>query len=272
MTWRDIASKDIHDAGRSLTVWLLLALLVVAAVGYAALHSYLGDSTFPAFVGGLTGVLGATLPILGLLVGYKSVVHERTSGSLFLTLSMPHSRRDFLFGKLVGRSAVLLGPTLVAVVVAGIVGAVRYGTEGVLLYPWFLFATLLYGLAFVGIAVALSMWTTVDRWITFGAFGSYFLLVSLWDNLHSLTLLILHRFDSDVLSNIPDWALLFRLAGPGEAYDRLVHAGFDVNLATQYASDAAPLYVDWWMGVLILLAWFAVPLALSFWRFSAADL
>jgi ABC-2 type transport system permease protein len=272
VSWRDIAYKDVNDASRSRGVWVLFVLLSVLSLGYAYLHTYLGEPTFPAFLGGLTNVVAATLPILAVLVGYKSVVYERTSGSLFLTLSFPHSRRDFLVGKLVGRSVVLLVPTVVALAFAGALGAVRYGTEGAALYPWFLFASALYGLAFVGLAVGLSMSTTVDRWITFGAVGAYFVLVTLWGGLHSATLVVLHRFDATVLADLPDWALLFRLVGPGEAYDRLVRAGFDVELAGRYVGDGVPVYVDWWMALVLLIVWFAVPLALGFRRFETADL
>lgn len=272
MTWQNIASKDINDASRSRGVWVVFALIGLLSVGYALGHSYLGQNTFPAFLEGLTGIVGVALPVLAILVGYKSVVHERTSGSLFLTLSFPHSRRDFLVGKLVGRSVVLLVPTIVALAVAGLVGAVRYGTDGAMLYPWFVFASALYGLAFVGFAVGLSLSTTVDRLITLGAVGGYFLLVSLWDSLHSLTLLILHRFDTTVLADIPDWALLFRLVGPNESYARLVRAGFDIELAGLYVTDGTPLYVDWWMGVLVLVVWFVVPVTLGFRRFNATDL
>jgi len=272
VTWETIAGRDVRDASRSRGVWVVFALLGLLAVGYALAHSYLGDPTFTAFLGGLTGVVGSALPVFALLVGYKSVVNERTRGSLLLTLSFPHSRRDFLLGKLVGRSVVLLAPTLVALAAAGVVGAVRYGTDGALLYPWFLFAAALYGLAFVGFAVGLSMSTTVDRWITLGALGGYFVLVTLWSGLHSLTLLVLHRFDGTVLADLPDWALLFRLASPSESYARLVRAGFDVGQASRYAADGAPVYVDWWMAVVLLVAWFAVPVALGFRRFRSADL
>lgn len=271
MSWRVVARKDVSDAGRSKTVWLVGALLTVLTVGYAAGHSYLGPAEFPAFVTGLTGVVASVVPILGLLLGYKSVAEDRTSGSLFLTLSFPHSRRDLIAGTLVGRSVVLLAPTLLALAAAGVVGAVRYGTEGAAMYPWFLLATALYGVAFVGLAVGLSMSTTVDRWITFGALGAYLLAVNFWGGLHSLTMLVLHRFDTGVLSAMPDWALLFRLAGPGESFDRLVRAGFDVRLAGRYVGDV-PVYVDWWAAVLLLVAWFAVPLAVGYRRFRVADL
>lgn len=271
MSWRTIAHKDVHDAGRSRTLWVLSALLVVVFGGYAVGHAYLGEETFPAFVAGLAGLVGVFLPVLALLIGYKSVVHERTSGSLFLTLSFPHSRSDLVVGTLLGRSLVLLAPTLAALAVAGVGGAVRYGTDGAAAYPLFLAASALYGLAFVGIAVGLSLSTTVDRWITLGALGGYLLLVQLWDNLHSMTLLFLHRFEFGVLADMPDWALLFRLVKPSESYYRLLRAGFDVPLADRYVGDV-PLYVDWWIALAILAAWIAVPLAVGYRRFRSADL
>lgn len=271
MSWRVIASKDVREASRSRTFWLLVGLLVVVFGGYTVGHSYLGEETFPAFVAGIAGLVGVFLPVVALVIGYKSIVHERTSGSLSLTLSLPHSRSDLVVGTLLGRSLVLLGPTLLALALAGVGGAVLYGTEGATMYPWFLAASALYGLAFVALAVGLSLSTTADRWITFGALGGYLLLVQLWDNLHSLTLLFLHRFEFAVLTDMPDWALLFRMVKPSESYYRLLRAGFDVSLADRYVGDV-PIYVDWWMALLVLAAWVVVPLAVGYRRFRDADL
>ncbi|WP_135536081.1 ABC transporter permease subunit [Halostella pelagica] len=272
MTWSDIAYKDVNDAGRSKTIWLLFGLLLVLSVGYAYLHRYVGEEAFSPFITGLSRIVGVGLPLLAILLGYKSIIHERSSGSLLLTLSLPHDRRDLAVGTFVGRSLVLLVPTLVALVVAGAAGAAFYGTDGLATYPWFLFATALYGLSFVGIAVGLSMSTTVDRWVTFGALGGYLLLVTFWEAFHSVTLLLLHRFDFTVLTDLPDWALLFRLVEPWQAYNRLLRFGVDTSLASRYVGDGVPVYVDWWMGIVLLVAWTCVPLALGFYRFSRSDL
>ncbi|WP_459192740.1 ABC transporter permease [Halosimplex sp. J119] len=272
MTWTDVARKDVSDAARSKTIWLLFALLTLLSVGYAFGHSYLGVEEFPAFLNGLTDVVTAVVPIVALLLGYKSISDDRSSGRLFLTLSFPCSRRDLVVGTLVGRSIVLLAPTLVALVAAGVVGAVRYGTDGAAMFPWFLFVSALYGLAFLGAAVGLSMATTVDRWITFGAFGAYMIVVNLWGTVHSVVMLFLHRFRFSVLTDMPDWALLFRLFGPAESYDRLIRAGFDVGRAARYVADGAPVYVDWWAALAILVAWLLVPLAVGYYRFRDADL
>ncbi|WP_092660923.1 ABC transporter permease subunit [Halorientalis persicus] len=272
MSWRVIARADMRDAARSKTTWLTAVLTAVAVLGYVVAHDYIGEPNFPAFVAGLAGVVGVLLPAVAILLGYKSIADDRTSGRLTLTLSLPHSRRDLALGTFLGRTVVVLVPALLALVVAGVVGAVRFGTEGVLWYPWFLLASALFGTAFVGFAVGLSMSTTADRWITLGGLGGYLLLVTFWGGLQSAVLVVLHRFDFAVLQNMPNWALLFRLLEPGEAYARLVRAGFDVDLAGLYVAEGAPLYVSAPAALVLLVAWAVVPLAVGYRRFRASDL
>jgi ABC-2 type transport system permease protein len=272
MSWQSVARKDIHDASRSRTLWLLSGLLVIAFVGYGFAHSYVGQNTFSSFLQGLATLVSVLLPLLAILLGYKSIARERTTGSLHLTLAFPNARRDVVLGKVVGRSSVLLVPMAATLLLAGVVGVVRYGSDGAVLFPWFLVATALYGIAFVGIAIGLSMSTTVDRRITFGAIGVSLLLVQVWDSIHTATLLVFHRFDFSVLSDMPDWALLFRLVKPSESYYRLVRAGFDIGQASRYVGDSAPFFVNWWMALAVLAAWCVVPLTLGFRRFSSTDL
>jgi ABC-2 type transport system permease protein len=272
MSWRDVAYKNVNDASRSRTVWLLTGLLSVLFVGYAVGHGYLGEESFVAFLNGLVGIVATFIPALGILLGYRSISDDREDGSLLLELSFPHSRKDLVVGTAVGRTVVLAVPTLVALTTAGVVGAVQYGTDGVLWYPWFLFATLLYGAAFVGVSIGLSMATTSDRRITFGAVGGYLLLASLWSGLVSFGIGIVHRFGVPGDVTMPDWGLLLQLAGPSESFSRLVRAGFDVDRAGQYVGEGTPLYVDWWGALLLLALWVVVPLVLGFRRFRTADL
>jgi ABC-type transport system involved in multi-copper enzyme maturation permease subunit len=270
VTWRDIAYKDVHDASRSRTLWLLSGFMLVVFVGYAVGHGYGGEERFVAFLDGLVGLVGPVLPLLGIFLGYRSVADDRTSGSLLLSLSFPHSRRDLVAGTAAGRGAVLLVPAVVTLSLAGIAGGVQYGTDGALMYWWFLLVTALYGVAFVAVGIALSVTTTTERRITLGAVGLYLLLVHLWGTLVTITISVLHRFDPGV--STPDWVALVRLLQPTEAYDRLLRAGFDIERAGQFVGDAAPVYVDWWAALLVLVAWVVVPLALGYRRFATADL
>jgi ABC-type transport system involved in multi-copper enzyme maturation permease subunit len=272
MSWRVTARRDVRDAVRSRTVWLLIGLLAIAFVGYAFVHAHVGDTAFVVFLDGLAGLVGGIVPLLALLLGYNSVGADRESGSLLLTLSLPHSRRDVVIGTFLGRSIVMLVPTVTVLSVAGVIGAIRYGTDGAALYPWFLFATALYGAAFVGIAVGLSSLSIAGRRLTTAAVGAYLALVSFYDGIHALVLLVLHRGRLQVLTDLPGWALLFRLAQPSESYYRLVRLGFDIDRATRYVGVDAPLYVGWWMGLLLLVAWALGPLALGYRRFRRGDL
>lgn len=271
MTWRDVAHKNVSDASRSRTLWLLFGLMTLAFGGYAAAHGRIGEESFPAFVEVLAvDIVVPLVPLLGIFLGYRSIADNRADGSALLTLSLPHSRRDLLAGTFAGRSAVLLVPSLVTLVAAGIVGAVLYGTDGAVGFLWLLLATTLYGLAFVAVGVALSAATTSERWITYGAAGGYLLLVYLWSGLVSFLLSFVHRFDGSVSS--PDWVDLLQLAQPSEAYLRLLRAGLDVDAAGQYVGPDSPLYIDWWTGLLLLVLWTVVPLAAAYRRFRNGDI
>lgn len=272
MSWQAIAYKDVHDASRSYTLWALIGFFTVLFLGFTGIHMYFGEETFVAFLDGFAGLIGLLLPLIGLLLGYKSISEPRSSGSLLLILSNPHSRWDLSVGTMVGRSLVLVVPTGIGLLLAGGLGVALYGTDGLFAFPGFVIATLLYGLAFVGFAVGLSLFTAADRWITLGAFGGYLLLVMFWDNFHTLTLLILHRFDVEVLQSMPDWALLFRLIKPSESYYRLLQATFDTPRAARYVVGDVPLYVDWWMAALILVGWTVLPVLIGYHRFRDADL
>jgi ABC-2 type transport system permease protein len=272
MSWRDVAYKNVNDASRSRTVWLLTGLLSVLFVGYAVGHGYLGGESFVPFVNGLVGIVGTFLPALGILLGYRSISDDREDGTLLLELSFPHSRKDLIVGTAVGRTIVLTVPTLVALIIAGAVGAFQYGTDGVVWYPWFLFVAVLYGAAFVAASMGLSMATTSDRRITFGAVGGYLLLASFWSGLVSFGIGVIHRFGVPGSVTTPDWGLLLQLAGPSESFTRLVEAGFDLGRAGQYIGEGAPVYVDWWGALVLLTLWVVVPLGLGFRRFRTADL
>jgi len=271
--WRAIARKDVQDAGRSRTVWLVFALLVVSAVGFVVLDTRSGDPDYLAFVDGLAGIVGVGLPLLSILLGYRAIAHERIDGSIRLSLSFPHSRRELLVGKFLGRSVVLLVPTVVIVLLAGAVAVVRYEPAAAIRwYPWVLLLTAGYGLAFLAVAVGLSMSTTVDRRLTLGAFGVYLLAVSLWDTLVSATVLVLHRFRFEALAELPSWAYLAHLLQPSEAYYHLLRVGVDVDRANRYAEAGTPWFVEPPVAALVLLAWTATPLLVGFALFRRADL
>jgi ABC-2 type transport system permease protein len=272
VTWRDVALRDVRAASRSVGIWLVGGVQILLFVGVAAVELLLNDGSFPTYVDSLAGVVAVTTPLVALIVGYKSILAERTAGQLRLALSVPHSRRDVAVGKFVGRSVVFAVPTAIALWLAGGVAVVL--ADGGVSWPrlpWFAGVTVLYGVAFVGVAVGVSLSTATGRRVTVGTIGAYLATVVLWEDLHTAVLLILHRFDTAVTNDMPGWALFVRLAAPSESFDLLVRTGFAVDRAGRYV-DSGVAYVAWPAALGLLVAWTLVPVALGYLRFKTADL
>lgn len=273
MTAGAIARKDVRDAVRSRTIWLLSAILLALVLGpVLALPSAVAP-TVGGFVEFVRVVVGVVVPLVGIALGYKAVVGERDSGSIALLLSLPHTRRDLAVGKFVGRAVVLAVPLAAVLLAAGAVVAVRLGSLPAVEYAGLVIATLGFGLAFLGVAVGLSMATPSNRRVTAGAIGAYVLFAMLWDGLVRAVVLVLFRFiRPQVLVDLPDWALFVTFLAPAEAYDRLVEALFEVGAAGAYTCPDAPWFVAAWMAPLVLLAWTVLPVAAGYRRFARSDL
>lgn len=272
--WRSVAQTDVRRARRTPIILLLLSIVMIASVGYSLAYRYVESSqlTFMGFVDGSTTLLSFVIPVVGLLLGYKSIAHARETGSVLLTLSFPQSRAGLIIGTLLSRWTLLIITTVTGLSLSGGIAAILYGTQGITTYPLVVLLTLLYSAAFVGIGVGISIVTTNERWITLSTFGSYFVLIILWDGLTTAIMLVLHRFDFSVLASPPDWTLLVRLLSPESSYNLLLRLGGGIDVAGQYVADSAPVYIGWWVAVGVLVIWMSLPVVLGFYRFRTAEL
>lgn len=272
MNWRSIARKDVRDAVRSRSVWLVtgLFLLLFLALTYAVPR--IAERSFDAYLRESAAVVVMVVPLVAIVLGYKAVVDERESGSIALLLSLPHSRRDLVVGKFVGRSVVLTVPILASLLVAGAVVTVQYGSFDVARYVGFLALTALYGLPYLALAIGISMTTTSARRVTTAAFGVYLLLVVLWSDLVSLAVMILFRFEQGALQDPPNWATFAEFAEPGSAYTHLVNEALDAGVGPDALAESQPWFVTWWVALALLVAWIVVPLVVGDWRFQRSDL
>lgn len=272
MSWQAVARKDVRDAARAKSVWALAALFLLLFVGLTVLVPRLADDEFATFLQVSAGVVGTVLPLVGIVLGYKAVITERESGSIALLLSLPHSRRDVVVGKFVGRSIVLAVPTAVGLVVAAPLVATRYASFAPLEYLGFSIATIVYGLTFLALAIAFSTATTASRRVTTAAFGAYIALVMFWSSVIDLLVLILFRFQGNPLANPPEWATLLKLLNPQLAYNYVLSDVLGTDLETPVAAFGAEWFTEPPVAIAVLLAWLVVPLALGYWQFDRTDL
>lgn len=269
-----IAKKDVQDSIRSRMLWGVIGLFLglVLLLSWLALDG--GAESFEA-AAGLTFLLGILffVPLAGLMISVKSIVRERESGTINLLLSLPHTRREMVLGKFIGRSIVMSIAVLV-----GFLPAMLYSMTQVEGFPifemtTFLIATVLFGIMFVGIGVGFSALVNTETQATFGSIVIFFLLY-LWpfilDNLGLDLPTFVERF---WLFNL-FFDMWFTLASIREEASM---RGSSITEADEFALDVAlgstaDLHMQLWFAFVILAIWIAVPLLIGAVRFVKMDL
>lgn len=277
-----VAKKDFRDAIRSRVLLALTLLFGIFTAGgvYAStlLPEFVGfgvDQNALNVIFGLVSPAGFLVPIIGLLVGYKAVAGERESGSLKLLLGLPHTRRDVVLGKVIGRTAVVAVSIIVGFGVGGIVLYALTDSFSALNYLLFTATTILLGLTFVSLSVGLSSATASTTRAAWGAFGILALFQFIWGVLGFLFLFAVTG--SLPQPPVPDWYLLFTRLNPQNAYQTAITATLpgSESLTAVFASSSQgnrSFYLEGWFGYVILLFWAVIPLALTHLRFRDSDL
>ncbi|QSG08011.1 ABC transporter permease [Halapricum desulfuricans] len=127
-----VAKRDFLDVWRAKLVWAPVALVV---------------------------------PLIALVAAYLSIAGERESGSIKFTLGAPVDRSAVVLGKLLSRSGVVLAGLGVSFVIGTGIAQVLVPemTFEYADYAIFIGVTLLYALAYVAVAVAISAATVSGR-------------------------------------------------------------------------------------------------------------
>jgi ABC-2 type transport system permease protein len=319
VSWRVVAEKDFRDAVRSRWLWGLSLFFVAFIAGSTALFYTVvgsGDGAatskdlFGLFAGAgflsfsYTGLLAFALVFIALITSYAAVVGERDSGTLKLLLSLPHSRRDVVVGKVLGRSGVVVAPVVLGFLVAAVVMVVagvrvNFGTY----LPQVLLTSLL-GVVFVAVGVGLSASARTSRRATLTVFGLYFLFSVLWASVPSGVVSLVNEarkalgMETIAAATEVKLQLFLKHLNPLRAYEtlvaqvyfaaqsgssqlppdvqaRILKAGFGTRVVIQEQglfADSLPLYLSTGFMFVVLLAWGVVPPLLGFLAFDDADL
>ena len=302
MTWAVVARKDFQDAVRSHWLWALSALFVVVLALPPALiiadvvqvgTGESGQLNTDLFVFLLRDTMTLLVPIIAVVLAYAAVTGERDSGTLKLLLSLPHSRRDVVAGKALGRGAVLVLPVLAGFVVAALV----FLATPVSLNPgpFFAFALLsaVVGLVFVAIAVGISAGSRSSRASMIGAVGVYVLFTLFWNQFANGAVRLLTDHAGLEGAGRVKFHLFLKVLNPTQAYKTLVARLFTdsavaarVNLVggsglagqlnrQAYASalgDSVPVYLSDPFVAAVLVVWLVGAPAAGYLVFRDADL
>lgn len=296
MTWRQVARKDFEDVVRSKMLWSIVTVFV-AFMGFMLLvatqvvdpeGSGSGTVEALAFVAGFGKLF---VPVVALVAGYMAVVGERRSGSLRVLLGYPHSRRDVVAGKLVGRAGVIVLAFVAGFALMTVLVAALFSFPPVETFLSLVAVATLFGLAFTGIAVGISAAAPTRGKAMALAIGTFLLCLVFWEGLAAGVHYAVH--DSLPGLEADAWYFLLKRLNPIAAYDALTAEVLDSAVATMVnlpvedvprgtppeqlrlenrVEGDLPVYLEPWFSAVILLAWGVVPAALGYRRFERADL
>jgi ABC-2 type transport system permease protein len=274
-----VARKDFQDAIRSRVLLGLTVLFVLFVAGASYFFAQIqpapggGDPTALVLVFSLLAPAGLLVPVIGLALGYKAVAGERESGRIKLLLSLPHSRLDVVLGKALGRTSVLVVPILVGFAVGAAVIFWQSSRFTPVNYIAFAFVTVLLGLAYIAIGVAISSATTSTFRALIGGGSLLIVLEFLWQPVLLAIVFLVNGLS--LPQQLPgDWYFFLQSLSPGSAYSSAARSLLPKNPTTLAVTGQTPdaFYLQDWFGFVILAAWIVVPLALGYLRFEGTDL
>lgn len=262
-----IAAKEFRDRLRNR--WVLAVALVFMAFSLAityfggAQQGAVGVRSIEFTIASLVSLVIYLIPLIALLLGFDAIVGERERGSLDLLLSLPLTRVELLLGKYLGLAGALTASTLGGFGVVALLLWQQSGGAGLFHYIGFMLSSVLLGLAFLSLAVLLSVLASERTRASGLAIATWFFFVLVFDLL-LLGLLVSTggRYGGDAVAYL-------LLLNPADVFRILNVFSLD-DMARLYglASVVPPALGNPWLMGGAMLAWIVAPLALADWRFK----
>lgn len=266
-TLATLAGKEFRDRLRNR--WVLAVALVFTAFSLAityfgsAAQGVVGPRSIELTIASLVSLVIYLIPLIALLLGFDAIVGERERGSLDLLLAHPVTRLELLLGKYLGLAGALTLSTLVGFALVGVLLWQRFGEAGLYHYAGFVLSAVLLGLAFLSVALLISVLAR-DRTRASGlAISLWFALVLVFDlALMGLLVASQGQVGGDALAYV-------LLLNPADLFRILnVFALDDVRRLYGLAAVVPPSLGQPWLLASAMLGWILAPLALASWRFK----
>jgi len=283
MSFVTVAKKDFKDSARSRWLWVLTVLFVLFTAGIAYAFSVLQSGTTEelstlGLLFFLQSPAALLVPIIALVISYKAIVGERESGSIRLLLSLPHTRRDMVLGKILGRSLSIVLAVIVGFVVALVVILWRYAEFDATAYLLFIAITILFSLTYIAVGIGMSSLVSSGSRALAAAIGFWVVFEFVWGAVGFVLYWLTSGFSLEGYNPLdpPNWIEFIQSLAPGTAYSNSVIALLPEdptqNLGGGAGSADVPFYLENEFGIVILVAWLLVFPAVGYLRFRDADL
>ena len=271
LQWRQVqavAAKEFRDRLRNR--WVLAVAVVFTAFSLlityfgSAAQGQIGPRSIELTIASLVSLVIYLIPLIALLLGFDAIVGERERGSLDLLLALPITRLELLLGKYLGLAGALTLSTVSGFALVALLLYQRFSWAGLYHYAGFVISSVLLGLAFLSLAVLLSVLAR-DRTRASGlAIALWFALVLVFD---LLLLGLLVATGGQVGGEAFAYLLLLN---PADIFRILnVFSLDDAQRLYGLASILPPAMGQVGGLTAAMLAWIAGPLLIASWRFRA---
>ena len=271
MEWKQIqilAAKEFRDRIRNR--WVLAVALVFTVFSLVityfggAQQGQIGLRSIEFTIASLVSLVIYLIPLISLLLGFDAVVGERERGSLDLLLALPITRLEVLLGKYFGLAAALTLSTLVGFGLVALLLYQQFSWPGLYHYLGFMISSVLLGLAFLSLAVLVSVLVRERTKASGLAIALWFFFVLVFD------LLLLGGLVATGGAYGGDAFAYLLLLNPADVF-RILNVFSLEDVRTLYGlSSIVPVALakPWLMG-LVMVAWIVLPLGLANWRFKS---
>jgi ABC-2 type transport system permease protein len=283
MSFSTVLRDDFKNTRRSNIVLAVIGILTafVALIVYSVADFHpdafraLFDVSFFFFL---------VFPLILIPLTYLSVAGDRERGSIKHALGLPNTRAEYVFGKFTSRAGVAIAAVFVSTTVAFLLGLALYENAiDPLRFVKFALITTLFVASLTAIFVACSTITASRSRAMFGVITAYFLLGPFWFGfLPIVNLTAVIETVADTLgASLSDTTLNYirfsspttaYLAGLEPVYSGVIDPETYPRIAQNYAGDGDELYAKPWFNYLVMTAWGAIALGLSYLRFRVAEL
>lgn len=284
-----VARKDFKDAIKSKMLWSLIGILVlIVTLIYISIWWNVSDPEPLDIVGPASAFMQIVIPLLALIAGYLSIAGERESGSIKVLLSLPPTRRDVVFGKLIGRGGVIIAAIAAAFGVLVLLSLVFFQAVPLLDFAMIAAVSALVGVAFVGIAVGISALVASRGRAMAGTVGIYFVFLLFWDLVTAgIHRVLVGELPANPGEQFAGWYLFLQWLNPIEAHGILtdavldetfgsftipIFAPQDLSAVDAVVEGSVPGYLQEPVLLPVLLLWAILPVAIGYLRFRNVDL
>ncbi|MFW6304697.1 MAG: ABC transporter permease [Candidatus Saliniplasma sp.] len=274
-----IARKEIRYNFRNR--WIIFLSLLF--LGLSVLVSFYGSS-----VEGTEGWMGLQntvvymttyieymVPILGVILGYSTVVREYQDGSMELLLSYPVERGEVLAGKFLGLWTVLSISVTLGLGAGGLI--ISFMIEEVVFAEYYLFilSSVILGGVFISISMMFSVIFQDSSSAMSASIFILFLFTFIW--LFSMYALaeLTFGWESLEMGHPPQWYFMLQLFNPVILWYTLLALNIIPlrDWALEFGGKEPEIHpYDTWVMIILLIIWIAVPLIISERLFDKKDI